>query len=467
MSKQRVRSLIDSYEYGKLKKSKIIPKQTMFNKVQKKGGNFPKLSRKVSPSELGIFVDELCKKVINSQKFDRDCLSFIYNQMGLSCDIKYVLKCEDYFEDISGWILSHFPNGAETDAEWSNGNVVGHPDIVEGNTVYDIKMTGRFGAMRISTIFQLLSYYALARANELPITHIGLILPAQREVIRINVSDWNSDKFMELLQKTSTDVSERAPTYQDMFDLVQLQPYIGGHVGRESTLYSTVSKITTQQPIQFFLGTRCKPIHNYSDIDIAKTLEHVLRYNTSWFVHAPYTLNLSGYHNDDWIYTSMEKQLRSCSVAGGKGVVIHVGRKAKMSHQEAFDRMKTHIIRMGEVATPECPVLIETDSGGSVIDNPSDLAIFYLELPEEVKPNIAICHDTCHVFAAGYDNLETLMMFESRGVPVKLIHYNDSKKPFGSEKDEHAMIGRGLIGLGKLVEIAKYAVQKGIYMVRE
>jgi deoxyribonuclease-4 len=59
------------------------------------------------------------------------------------------------------------------------------------------------------------------------------------------------------------------------------------------------------------------------------------------------------------------------------------------------------------------------------------------------------------VFAAGYafgtDREYAAMMDEFDHVIglkwLKLLHLNDSKKPFGSRVDRHEHIGRGLIGL--------------------
>ena len=68
---------------------------------------------------------------------------------------------------------------------------------------------------------------------------------------------------------------------------------------------------------------------------------------------------------------------------------------------------------------------------------------------------LAVCLDTCHVFAAGYDirtpetYAETMRLFqEIIGLEwLQVIHANDSLKAFGSHADRHAHIGEGEIGL--------------------
>jgi deoxyribonuclease-4 len=68
---------------------------------------------------------------------------------------------------------------------------------------------------------------------------------------------------------------------------------------------------------------------------------------------------------------------------------------------------------------------------------------------------LAVCLDTCHVFAAGYplgtdsEYAATFQQFDDGiGLPkLKLFHVNDSLKPLGSRVDRHAGIGLGEIGL--------------------
>jgi deoxyribonuclease-4 len=68
---------------------------------------------------------------------------------------------------------------------------------------------------------------------------------------------------------------------------------------------------------------------------------------------------------------------------------------------------------------------------------------------------LAVCLDTCHVFAAGYDirtceGYEAVMAeFDSVvGIQrLRALHLNDAKKPLGSRVDRHAHIGQGELGL--------------------
>lgn len=67
---------------------------------------------------------------------------------------------------------------------------------------------------------------------------------------------------------------------------------------------------------------------------------------------------------------------------------------------------------------------------------------------------MAVCIDTCHLFAAGYDISnekgyeQTMKEFDDVIELDKLvaIHVNDSKKGLGSHVDRHEHIGKGAIG---------------------
>ena len=67
---------------------------------------------------------------------------------------------------------------------------------------------------------------------------------------------------------------------------------------------------------------------------------------------------------------------------------------------------------------------------------------------------MAVCIDTCHIFAAGYDisneeGYQKTMSEFDRIVGLRrlvAVHTNDSKKPLGSRVDRHEHIGKGAIG---------------------
>ncbi|MFA6456323.1 MAG: deoxyribonuclease IV [Bacteroidota bacterium] len=73
----------------------------------------------------------------------------------------------------------------------------------------------------------------------------------------------------------------------------------------------------------------------------------------------------------------------------------------------------------------------------------------------DAPERMAVCIDTCHIFAAGYDIAteqgyeETFKQFDAIVGLDRLVafHINDSKKGLGSHVDRHEHIGKGAIGL--------------------
>jgi deoxyribonuclease-4 len=81
---------------------------------------------------------------------------------------------------------------------------------------------------------------------------------------------------------------------------------------------------------------------------------------------------------------------------------------------------------------------------------------------------VAVCVDTCHIFAAGYrfetpDDYNAVIENLDRAVGVgrvRVWHLNDSVKACGSRVDRHAGIGRGQIGVGPfrhVVNVPRFA----------
>ncbi|HVP67357.1 MAG TPA: deoxyribonuclease IV [Anaeromyxobacteraceae bacterium] len=76
-------------------------------------------------------------------------------------------------------------------------------------------------------------------------------------------------------------------------------------------------------------------------------------------------------------------------------------------------------------------------------------------LPAGARRRAAVCFDTCHAFAAGYDlrgaeGFEGVFKEFDRVVGLshlKLFHLNDCKKPLGCRVDRHEHIGKGEMGL--------------------
>lgn len=113
-------------------------------------------------------------------------------------------------------------------------------------------------------------------------------------------------------------------------------------------------------------------------------------------------------------------------------------------------------------------ILLETMSGKG-----SEVGRSFEELAEiiscvEHKEKLGVCLDTCHVYSAGYDIVNHLddVLEEFDAIvgleKLKAIHLNDSMMPFASNKDRHAKIGEGTIGLDAIVRIINHPKLKDL-----
>lgn len=125
---------------------------------------------------------------------------------------------------------------------------------------------------------------------------------------------------------------------------------------------------------------------------------------------------------------------------------------------------------LNEVITPNMSttILLETMSGKG-----SEVGRSFEELAEiiscvEHKEKLGVCLDTCHVYSAGYDIVNHLddVLEEFDAIvgleKLKAIHLNDSMMPFASNKDRHAKIGEGTIGLDAIVRIINHPKLKDL-----
>ncbi len=97
---------------------------------------------------------------------------------------------------------------------------------------------------------------------------------------------------------------------------------------------------------------------------------------------------------------------------------------------------------------------LETTAGqGNTLGHRFEQMAEIIDLVDE-KKRLAVCYDTAHTFAAGYD-IRTRKVYEKtfkkfdRIIGLKklrVIHLNDSKKDLGTRVDRHEHIGKGFIG---------------------
>ncbi len=150
------------------------------------------------------------------------------------------------------------------------------------------------------------------------------------------------------------------------------------------------------------------------------------------------------------------EELNRCEILGIDYLNFHPG--SHMGKGEDYGiKLVAESINIAHELTKGFKVksMIETTAGqGTSIGYRFEQIRKIIDLVEN-KNRLAVCVDTCHIFAAGYeirnekDYLKTFEEFDSViGLKyLKAFHLNDSKKDIGERVDRHEHIGKGRIGL--------------------
>ena len=173
--------------------------------------------------------------------------------------------------------------------------------------------------------------------------------------------------------------------------------------------------------------------------------------------HNSYLINLATQDEAlfDKSFVAFLGELQRCEALGLPGVVAHPGAHGGAGVEAGIQRIADALNAL-IAQTPKARVkaLLETTSGqGSCIGGRFE---HLAEIIRRVrrKSRVAVCFDTCHAFAAGYDLRtpaacrETFAEFD-RVIGLNRLaafHFNDSKGGLGSGLDRHEHLGRGKLG---------------------
>jgi len=170
-----------------------------------------------------------------------------------------------------------------------------------------------------------------------------------------------------------------------------------------------------------------------------------------WVIHTSYLVNLctpkEGLREKS--LDSMQKEVDAADTLGIPYVNVHLGAHTGAGVEGGLDNAASVI---DDIDVPDgVTILIESDAGaGTKLGGEFE---HLAGIIDRTETDIDVCVDTAHAFAAGYDLStpeavdETIAEFDDVvGLEHLNIHLNDSKHACGTNKDEHAHIGEGLIG---------------------
>jgi deoxyribonuclease IV len=193
--------------------------------------------------------------------------------------------------------------------------------------------------------------------------------------------------------------------------------------------------------------------------EIFSFLEHRQRGQLlSVFAHANYLINLAAtnpeFHANS--IRALSEELTRADQLDLPFLVLHPGAHLGAGEEAGLDKIIASIDRVFR-KTPKIRtrIALETTAGqGSSLGYVFGQIAHIIDNVREPE-RLAVCLDTAHVFAAGYDigsEPATRRMFREFDRVVGLnrlaaVHLNDSKTARGSRVDRHEHIGKGKIGL--------------------
>lgn len=174
-------------------------------------------------------------------------------------------------------------------------------------------------------------------------------------------------------------------------------------------------------------------------------------------VHGSYLINLASPKEDvhEKSMAAFADELERCHTLDIQYLVAHPGAHTGSGVELGIAKFAESLNRLHD-QLPHLTVItcLETTAGQGTTLGRSFEEIAAIIDQVEAKDRVGVCLDTCHVFAAGYDirtpeaYRDTMEAFH-RAIgldKLRVIHLNDSKMPYASNKDRHEHIGDGEIG---------------------
>jgi deoxyribonuclease-4 len=225
-----------------------------------------------------------------------------------------------------------------------------------------------------------------------------------------------------------------------------------------------VAHATGSDAVQFFLGDPqgwSPPV--FPGGDAASLRAQLAQAGADIYIHAPYRINVASANNRIRIPSRklLAEYLAAAAELGAKGLIVHGGHvTAGVDEEVGYENWRKAVER-----TPRpVPLLIENTAGGDhamargldavarLWDTIGDLA--------DGGPGagqLGFCLDTCHAYSSGDDLTGIVDRVKAITGRIDLVHCNNSRDEFGSNRDRHAGIESGTIDPALLVDVIRAA----------
>jgi deoxyribonuclease-4 len=172
---------------------------------------------------------------------------------------------------------------------------------------------------------------------------------------------------------------------------------------------------------------------------------------------------------------SLEQHLAIGEALGLAGVVLHVGSSKGSSEGEAIARIGAGIAEAFDEVPGGCCVFLENTAGAGDTIGRTFAQLRAVADAVGRPERLGVCLDSQHLFASGYPVHQpggidaVLEDFDGTiGIErLRCLHLNDSKTPFGANRDRHENIGDGEIGEAGMRSILGHPALQGLPVILE
>lgn len=193
------------------------------------------------------------------------------------------------------------------------------------------------------------------------------------------------------------------------------------------------------------------------------------------FLHGTYLVNLGGTPELlEKSIISLTQQMNAASQLGAKGVIFHSGSHKGVGFDAVFDQVTDALCRVLDECRSDVWLTIENSAGMG-----AHIGASFGEIGRIIQavdsPQVKVCLDTEHTFAAGYDlghpdRIEEVLEEFDKEIGLSrlvVVHANDAKVELGSGIDRHENIGEGHMGLDGFEVIMGHPVFRDIPFILE
>jgi deoxyribonuclease-4 len=200
--------------------------------------------------------------------------------------------------------------------------------------------------------------------------------------------------------------------------------------------------------------------------------EHVI-------AHGAYVLNVATPDEGKWTRArdGLAKELERSTALGIGIVCFHPGAATDGDRAAAAKRIAAAIVHALESVPGDTRLLVENTAGAgaTMARTAGEVGDILRHVPKRLHARTGYGLDTCHLWASGYDVADSRDGFravldefeEATGEVPGFFHLNDSEGHRASNRDRHALIGDGKIGVTPFGWLLHDPRSRGVPLVLE